>query len=87
MLFGRLESRGCAAGGRGFKGTDGVRDLEGDDTNSALAAADTTDEIAIRYRAPKNEVRARLLRGRALARASGRSVEMRLARYTRCVTA
>jgi DNA-binding SARP family transcriptional activator len=46
----------------------GLLALEAGNPDTALAAAQTTAEMAAHYRAPKNEIRARLLRGAALAR-------------------
>ena len=53
----------------------GLLCLEAGDLDGALAAAETTAEMALRYRAPKNEVRARLLRGQTLARSRARQSE------------
>lgn len=49
----------------------GLLCLEADDLEGGLAAAQTTADMATRYSAPKNGIRARLLRGQALARSPG----------------
>jgi len=46
----------------------GLLNLEGDDVDGALESATAVADMAGRYRAPKYEVRARLLRGMALSR-------------------
>jgi DNA-binding SARP family transcriptional activator len=50
---------------------EGLLALEAGDLGAALSAADTVEALARRYNAPKNHVRALLLRGEALSRRRG----------------